>query len=204
MQKKTTLQAPVAGPVPLGQVPPGKVGGKLYRAAKPFSKMSLPGRPPVPWFQAQLETSMGSLEPPPVNVVPVLGPWEAHDTALAPVVLNAVEQSLPTTWWQTRSQSSGAPAVAWSVIALPSSSNAPVAFTACVGTAKNTNSSPAEKMAQSREPNHRLLPRPPPPPPAPVRLGSRPFDRPNPLSNFRSPSQTTQPQAPSHPPTTPR
>src|SRR5260370_38786484 len=109
MQKKTTLQAPVAGPVPLGQVPPGKVGGKLYRAAKPFRRMSLPGRPPEAWFQAQLETSMGSFEPPPVKVKPVLGPWAAQDTALSQVVLNAVEQSLPTTWWQSRSQSSCAP-----------------------------------------------------------------------------------------------
>src|SRR5216684_3869241 len=107
--KTITLQVPVAGFVPLGQVPEGAVAGRLYRAAKPFKRMSLPGRPPLAWFQAQLEMSMGSLEPPPVNVVPVLAPCEAHSTAAAPVVLEVVEQSVPRTWWQTRSQSSGAP-----------------------------------------------------------------------------------------------
>src|SRR5260370_17178235 len=112
---------------------------------------------------------MGSLEPPPVKVVPVLAPCEAHSSALAPLVLPAAVQTgtakVAVTSRQTRSQSSGAPVPAWLMIALPSSSNAPVEFTACVGTAKNTNSSPAEKMAPTREPSHRLLPPPPPPPP---------------------------------------
>src|SRR6266849_6203097 len=36
---------------------PGQLalGDVVYSAAKPFSKMSLPGRPPVAWFQAELE-----------------------------------------------------------------------------------------------------------------------------------------------------
>src|SRR5260221_13597672 len=83
--------------------------GKLYRAANPLSRMSLPGKPPDAWFQAQLETSMGSLEPPPVNVVPVEAPCDANSIAEAPFVLVVVEQSVPRTWWHTRSQSSGAP-----------------------------------------------------------------------------------------------
>src|SRR5215472_3616554 len=79
-----------------------------YSAAKPLSKMSLPGKPPVPWFQAQLETSLGSLEPPPVKVVPVVGPCEANSTTDV-FALVVVEQPVPSTLWQTRSQSSGRP-----------------------------------------------------------------------------------------------
>src|SRR5258706_3714640 len=101
--KKTTLQ--------LVPPPPGQVvalAGRVYRAAKPFSKMSLPGRPPEPWFQAQLETSIGSLEPPPVNLGSLLADWVANSIAVAPFVLLVVEQSVVSTWWHTRSQSSGA------------------------------------------------------------------------------------------------
>src|SRR5258708_8162629 len=105
MPKKTTLQV---GPPPAGQVV--ALAGRLYRAAKPFRRMSLPGRPPEPWFQAQLLMSIGSLEPPPVKVVPLLADWEANSIAVAPFVFLVLEQSLPTTSRQTRSPPSEPPA----------------------------------------------------------------------------------------------
>src|SRR5258708_8710414 len=115
MPKKTTLQV---GPPPAGHVV--ALAGRLYRAAKPFRRTSLPGRPPAPWFQAQLLMSIGSLEPPPVKVVPPLADWEANSSAVAPFVLLVVEQSEPTTCWQTRSQPSGGPVPACTRTALPS------------------------------------------------------------------------------------
>src|SRR5215469_8191023 len=106
---------------------PGQLAlaAETYWALKPFSRMSLPGRPPVPWFQAQLEMSMGSLEPPLVKVVPVVAPCEANSTVDV-LALLVVEQSVPSTLWQTRSQSSGRPVPVLFVTALPSSSNTDV------------------------------------------------------------------------------
>src|SRR2546422_87533 len=109
MPKYMTLQ--VAAP------PDGHVldGVRLYRAAKPFSRMSLPGRPPVPCCQSQPDVSRGSLEEPPVKVVPVLAPWATHSNGIVegwvPVVVE--HWTVPVGVWlrltcsQTRSQSSG-------------------------------------------------------------------------------------------------
>src|SRR5713226_6540212 len=80
MPKKTSLQGVAGGwllmpggglgrPEPFED--PGQVvesPGELYRAANPFRRMSLPGRPPLAWFQAQPSMGRGSFEPPPVNV----------------------------------------------------------------------------------------------------------------------------------------
>src|SRR3989442_11859911 len=53
MPKKMTLQVEVLdGHVVL-------FVARVYRAAKPFRRMSFPGKPPLAWFQAQLETSIG-------------------------------------------------------------------------------------------------------------------------------------------------
>src|SRR5438445_6806886 len=135
MPKKITLQVELLD----GQV----VGfaGNVYRAAMPCRMMSLPGRPPEAWFQAQLLMSDGSFEPPPVKVKPVVAPWATHSTAVVPLVPFVVEQLTPVgglasmlfTCWQTRSQSSGGPVPEWFVTALPSSSNAPVLLTANAG-----------------------------------------------------------------------
>ncbi len=85
MPKKTSLHGVEA-------VDPGQLtsAGVLYRAAKPLRRMSLPGRPPDPWFQAQLEMSMGSLEPPPVKVVPLLAGWKAQARAVLPGIVTPV------------------------------------------------------------------------------------------------------------------
>src|SRR5258708_32678149 len=117
MPKKICLHVPAASE-------PGQaaLGDVVYWAAKPFSKMSLPGRPPAAWFQAQLETSIGSLEPPPVKVVPVEAPCEANSKV--PVFAKlVVEQSVPRTEWQTLSRSSGTAMPAGLGVAWPSSCN---------------------------------------------------------------------------------
>src|SRR6266568_398237 len=93
--------------------------------------MSLPGRPPAAWFHAHPDTSRGSLEPPPVKVVPVDAPCEANSTVFVFALL-PVEQSAPRTEWQTLSQSSGTPVPPWSVTALPSSSNTAATRRRCV------------------------------------------------------------------------
>src|SRR5207249_8208585 len=69
--------------------------------------------------------SIGSLEPPPVKIVEFGLGSAAHATAFAPLVFEDVEQSVPVTSWHTLSQSSDVDEVA-----LPSSSNAPVSWTA--------------------------------------------------------------------------
>src|SRR5258708_39266621 len=120
MPKKICLQGCEAEEP--GQLAPA---GVVYSAAKPFKRMSLPGRPPAAWFHAQPETSRGSLEPPPVKVVPVEAPCEANST-MDVLALLVVEQSVPRTLWQTRSQSSGTPVPERSVTALPSSSHTDV------------------------------------------------------------------------------
>src|SRR5207302_4747520 len=51
---------------------------------------------------------IGSLEPPLVKIVELRSPSLCHDTAVAPVVSEVVEQSVCVTWWQTLSQSSTA------------------------------------------------------------------------------------------------
>src|SRR6266571_2751205 len=114
-------------------------GQVSYRAAKAFRRTSLPGKPPLAWFQAQLELSMGSVEPPPVKVVQVAAPWLAN-SMVEMLALLVVEQSVPSTEWQTRSQSSGTPEVELLVTALPSSSKAPESCTADAGIAVNAAS----------------------------------------------------------------
>ncbi len=84
------------------------------------------GNPPAPSFQAHWSMSIGSFDPPPVKIVEFGFASAVQATAFAPVVLEDVEQSLPVTWWQTLSQSSDVEEVA-----IPSSSNTPVSWTAC-------------------------------------------------------------------------
>ena len=103
--------------------------------------MSLPGSPPLPWFHAQLETSIGSFDPPPVKVVPLFAGCDANSTAVAPLVVPL----------KTRSQSSGAPVPEWLVMALPSSSNAPVAFTASAGIASSTAAATTKMVVSAAE-----------------------------------------------------
>src|SRR5206468_4165045 len=69
--------------------------------------------------------SIGSLEPPPVKIVEFGFGSAAHATAFAPVVFEDVEQSVPVTSWHTLSHSQDVDEVA-----LPTSSNAPVSWTA--------------------------------------------------------------------------
>src|SRR2546428_3376140 len=89
MPKNTTLQIEVVD----GQVL--VFASRLYLAAKPFRRASLPGRPPIPVVQPQLEMSIGSLEPPPVKAVPLATVWLPNATAVAPLVLNVVLQLAP-------------------------------------------------------------------------------------------------------------
>src|SRR6266568_97734 len=148
MPKKICLHVPAAtepGQLPLGDV--------VYSAANPFSKMSLPGRPPVAWFQAQLETSMGSLEPPPVKVVPVEAPCEANSSVFVFALL-VVEQSMVRTEWQTLSQSSGSPVPEWLVVALPSSSKTEVSR-ANAGRARTVAATVASIVVTARYPRRR-------------------------------------------------
>src|SRR5690349_2087188 len=125
--------APVVSPPGPGQV---ALEVFTYRAAKPWSRLSLSGSPPTLSFQAHWLMSCGSFDPPPVKSVqfePVqapsgaIAPWvsSAQATAVAPWVLSAVAQTVPpVAWWQTRSQSSGAaPPEPVALVALPSSSN---------------------------------------------------------------------------------
>src|SRR5207245_7181320 len=114
------------------------------RTAKACSRLSLSGRPPTPSDQAQLLMSIGSFEPPPVNVVALNdGPSPTrlsvvHATAFAgePVVTDVVPQPAtppPVTSLQTLSQSSnaaGVPIVFVNDDASPSSWNRPVSCTA--------------------------------------------------------------------------
>src|SRR5436190_11444416 len=85
---------------PAGQSVPSVLsvsGASEYRAAKPWTRLSLSGRPPAS-FQAQLEMSIGSFEPPPVKIELFGFASVVKLTAVAPFVLFDVEQSLPVTW----------------------------------------------------------------------------------------------------------
>jgi hypothetical protein len=85
--------------VPLGQVPVFEpVDGNVYLAAKLCSRLSFAGRPPAPSFHAHWLTSFGSFDPPPVKMVVFTFGSDTQSTAVAPVVLFVVEQSLPVTW----------------------------------------------------------------------------------------------------------
>ena len=121
------------------------------------------GRPPTPSDQAQLLMSIGSFEPPPVNVVAFdEGPSPTrlsvvHATAFAgePVVTDVVPQSAtppPVTSLQTLSQSSnaeGVPTVFVNEDASPSSWNRPVS---CTATAVLTNIATAIMIATALAP----------------------------------------------------
>ena len=78
------------------------------------------GSPPLASFQPQAESSLGSLEPPPVKMLALFAVPSAltslsNDRALAWSFV-ARGHNVGETVWQTRSQSSGRPAVRLSVL----------------------------------------------------------------------------------------
>src|SRR5262245_12382064 len=81
--------------------------GIEYRAAKPWSRLSLSGSPPVSVFQAHWLMSIGSFDPPPVKIVQLVPPAQpgvttaassTHAVAVAPCVLLGVGQAAAETW----------------------------------------------------------------------------------------------------------
>src|SRR5262249_5864051 len=130
----------------------------VYRAAKPWRRLSLSGSPPAS-FHAHWLMSCGSFEPPPVKMDALELGSATQVTAVAPpeaLVLDPVEQSVPNTWWYTLAQSSpaGGP-----LTALPSSSNAPVSWTAATGPVSRATSAPSANMVAREAVSHlrRLL-----------------------------------------------
>src|SRR5215475_6690586 len=75
---------------------PSDVDG--YRAAKLCNRLSLAGSPPAPSFHAHWPMSFGSLDPPVVKIDEFTFGSATQLTALAPLVLLVVPQSLPVTW----------------------------------------------------------------------------------------------------------
>src|SRR5262249_44129762 len=144
----------VAAP-PVGQL--GE-GGSEYRAAKLCSRLSLSGRPPAPSFHAHWLMSCGSFDPPPVKMVAFGLGSATQSTAVAPLVSPADVHSgvvaVLVTWWQTLSQASPRAAP---LGALPSSSNAPGAGTACAGPIPKVVIASAVVTAASTAIHHRFV-----------------------------------------------
>src|SRR5262245_23908830 len=99
--------------------------------------------------------SCGSLEPPPVKMLALGFGSATQSTAVAPpkaVVLFVVEQSPLTSWGQTLAQSSPG---AGPLTALPSSSNAPVSWTASAGATPSAMTAARELATASPRVSHR-------------------------------------------------